>query len=134
MAIKRSAPTIVAAVLLLLLALARGAGGLALLSRSEAALSVTNASAHATTWVALGLLAVAILALFSGIWLLLGRAGARAMSVLTLVLFVAGGAANGLVLFGAPKPQGVLLNLAYAALVIYFIAWGHRGNPVASAV
>ena len=133
MAIKRSAPTIVAALLLLLLGLARGAGGLALLSRSEAALSVTNASVHATTWVALGLLGVAILALSSSIWLLLGRPGGRAMSVLTLVLFVAGGAVNGLVLFGAPKPQGILLNFVYAAVVILFVVWGHRAQRPASA-
>jgi hypothetical protein len=133
MVAKRSTPTIVAAVLLLLLGLARGVGALALISRSEAALSVSKASAHVNAWVALGLLAVALLALASGIWLLRGHAGARALSVLTLVLFVAGGAANGLVLFGAPRPQGVLLNVAYGAVVVSFIVWGQRLQRVASA-
>jgi hypothetical protein len=133
MSIKRSTPTMLAVALLLVLALARGSGAIALLGRSQAALGVTTAPAYALTWVAVGLLAVAIVALAAGIWLWLGRPGARVLVVLALALFVVGGVANGLVLFGAPSPQGVVLNVAYAALTVGFMMWGSRTERIASA-
>lgn len=125
---KPSAPTFVAAALLVFLALARGGGAAALLAGGRATLPGTNATHGAMVWVALGLLLVAGLACLSAGWLLLGRRGAVTMCLVTLAVFIAGGLANGVILFGAPKAQGVLLNLGYAAAVTAAVLWARRAR------
>lgn len=116
------------AILILGLGLARGAGGVLLLARGAAAAGL-SASPAASRLMGLGLVAVGGLCLVAGVALLLSRRWAVRLALAALTAFIADGLANGAVLFGAPRPAGVAVNLAVAALIASLVVPGRSTPP-----
>ena len=115
---------IIGSVLMILLGLARGLGGLALLTQGAAAdpnIQATG-SAVSTVGVVLLLLGLALVAAAIGVcrrlhsfWL---------VGVICTVAFVADGAINGYVLYGRPGAQGTIVNVVAAALILTCLLLG----------
>lgn len=124
----RSARTclLVAAVLLALLALARGAGGVVLLLQGGAEVPDSRASAGEVVGIGCGLLVVAALGLVAAWQLARRRPRSPLLALAALAAFVVGGLINGALLFGRPTDRGTIANLIVAA-IIGALAWAGRG-------
>ncbi|MFB3909070.1 MAG: hypothetical protein ACE15D_11780 [Candidatus Eisenbacteria bacterium] len=117
-----------ASILLFLLALGRGAGGLVLLLAGERAITEQQVAPDPPlAAVGIMLLVVAALAVLSG-WLLWRRARVGILlTIVTIVLFVAGGFINGTLLYGRPVETGAVINLLLAGGIALFLYMG-RGE------
>ena len=114
------------AILMLLLGLARGIGGLLLLTRGAGADAKIRAGGTgvAATAAALMLLGAALAVTGAGV-LQRGRL-AWVMGCVLTVAFVLGGIVNGIVLYGRPQAGGSLANVVVAAVILVCM-W--RGRP-----
>jgi hypothetical protein len=108
----------VAAFLLALLGIARGAGGLLLLTRGRAAMPEALADDVSMRVMGAGLVAVACLAWTAAWRLWHGERSGKRYMVAALALFVCGGLVNGALLFGNPTDKGTLVNLAVATVIL----------------
>ena len=115
---------IIGGVLMILLGLARGLGGLALLTHGAAAdpkIQATD-SAVSTVGVILLLLGLALIAAAVGVFRRLHSFWF--VGVICTVAFVADGAINGFVLYGRPGGQGTIVNVIAAALILACLLLG----------
>lgn len=106
------------AVLLLLLGLARGAGGLALMIGGLSTYPDARASDGVMRAMGAGLVVVGTLAVAGSIALLRRQPRGWWLARLSIVLFVAGGIANGSLLFGRPGDTGTIVNLVVAVAIV----------------
>lgn len=117
----------IASFLLVLTGLARGMGGLGLLSEG-AAVDLTHpitASPAEIKIAAYSLLIVCLLLIVSGISLTVRRTRTNWIAGwISLFLFLAGGVVNGFLLFGHPLLHGQLINIAVSILTGFFLVWG----------
>jgi hypothetical protein len=120
-----------ASILLLLLGLARGYGGLALVQHGASAVGSDRISDRAATLLGMGLLVLAFGALVASVGIMRRRVWGWRLGMIVPVAFVLAGALNGYLLFGQPGGRGTLINAAAAALIIYCL-WvvraTHRGR------
>lgn len=116
---------LVAAVLLALLALARGAGGVVLLLQGGAAVPDARASAGEVVAIGCGLLVVTALGLAAAWQLARRRPRSPRLAFAALAAFVIGGLINGALLFGRPTDRGTIANLI-AAAIIGAIVWAGK--------
>ena len=123
----QGASRITSGVLLLLLGLARGAGGIALMVRGPGLVQADAVSATAATAVGVGLGVVGALCLLAGAVAVAGLRGGVVLTLVALALFVIGGLVNGTVLFGAPRIAGVVGNTLAAAVIAALAVMG-RGS------
>ena len=108
----------IGAVLMVLLGLARGAGGVILLMQGPAADSTIRASAGAVSLVSafLVLVGLALVGAAVGVFRRLRRFWL--FGLICTVVFVIDGAINGYVLYGRPGGRGTLVNVILAALIL----------------
>ncbi len=108
----------IAALLLILLATARGAGGVFLI-RGGARVAGAEARPDAPALlIGAGLLLAAFLCAAGGVLLVVRSRAARWVAGVGLATFVLGGIVNGFLLYGRPRPAGLIGNAAYAAVVV----------------
>ncbi|MBC8426589.1 hypothetical protein H8E07_20935 [bacterium] len=120
----RSRYLIIAGFLMISLGLARGAGGLVLLTQGAAAdpnIQATD-TAVSTAGVVLLLLGLALIVAAIGVfrrlrpfWL---------VGLVCTVSFVVDGAINGFVLYGSPRDKGTIVNVVAAALILACLLLG----------
>jgi hypothetical protein len=108
-----------ASVLLLLLGLARGYGGLALVRHGASAVGSDRISDRVATLLGMGLIAVSFAALMASVGIMRRRVWGWRLGMIVPVVFVLDGVLNGFLLFGRPGGRGTLINVAAAALIIY---------------
>jgi hypothetical protein len=130
MAGQRHWTTTVASLLLLLLGLARGAGGLVLGVQGPAVVDSSRVALSSARLLGAGLAVIAVLAVVAAIRLYRGRPQALRFTLVVLLLFVVDGALNGYLLFGRPDDGGSLVNVG-AAVIIGTLAWvgGRTAGP-----
>jgi hypothetical protein len=116
----------IAAILLLILALARGAGGVVLLTPGRAPIPGSTASRATEVGLGAGLVAVALLGMVAGWQLLRRRSRAFSLTICALAAFLAGGLMNGALLFGRPTDEGTMVNSVAAAAIFLFLWTGRR--------
>jgi hypothetical protein len=120
--------TTAASALLLLLGLARGAGGVILALRGPSVVGSTRIPPFIAGVLGLDLVFIAALAIVAAFRLFSRRPQALTFVLIVLLAFLAGGALNGYLLFGRPADGGTMVNLA-AAAAIGTLAWiGERGR------
>lgn len=118
--------TTTAAILLLLLGLARGAGGVVLAVQGPATVDSLRVTLPTARLLGAGLIAVAALAIVAAASLLRQKPGALRLTLGVLLLFLLDGALNGSLLFGRPDDAGSLVNLAAAAIIGALAVAGRR--------
>lgn len=119
----------VGAVLLLLLSLARGAGGIVLILQGQDAVPDAKATDAALIAIGAGLLAVAVLGIFAALQIFRRNEGFFRIGVIALAAFVVDGLVNGMLLFGQPTDSGTLANVVAAALILGCLLLGRAGTP-----
>lgn len=126
MNMKKYALTI-ASFLLVLTGLARGMGGLGLLSEG-AQVDMTRpitGSPHDIKVAAYSLLFVCLLLIVSGISLTIRRTRANWIAGwVSMFIFLIGGVINGFLLFGHPLGHDQLMNVGICILTGFFLVWG----------
>ena len=105
-----------ATVLLAVLGLARGGGGVLLLSGGAGTAGAAARPDAPVGWIGGGLIVVGALCLAAGVVSLQGSRAALWLGTAALGAFVVGGLANGTLLYGSPRLAGVAGNLLYALL------------------
>lgn len=105
-------------VLMVLLGLARGAGGVALVARGGAVDPKIHAVGAAVAAAGASLLLLGLLLVVTGVGVVMRRRASWVLGALATVAFVLGGAVNGTVLYGRPAAAGTAINLAAAAAII----------------
>lgn len=110
------------------LGVARGIGGLVLARGGGAVAGSERVSADTALLLALGLFAVAVLAVVAALRLWLGRPHALTLALASLTLFVVGGLVNGALLFGAPLAGGTAANLLAALAIGVLLGTGARAT------
>ncbi len=105
-------------VLMLLLGLARAAGGLVLLVEGGAADPNIHSSGPAVTLVGISLVLIGTILAAAAVGVLRGSRPFRLIGIFSTVIFVIGGAINGYVLYGRPGDRGTLVNLVVAAIIL----------------
>ena len=116
----------IAATLLVLLGLARGIGGVLLLHGGP---SVAGSDARPDApagLIGVGLILVGVLCLAGGAATILRARSALWVGGGALVIFVAGGVTNGILLYGGPRVGGVVGNVLYASLTSAALWLGTR--------
>jgi hypothetical protein len=115
---------IIGGVLMSLLGLARGVGGLVLLTRGAAADPNIQATDTAVllAGVTLALLGSALIAAGVGVFRMLRSFWL--LGIICTVAFVVDGAINGLVLYGHPGDRGTIANVIVAALILTCLLLG----------
>ncbi len=126
MTTRRHWATTAAAILLILLGLARGAGGAVLALRGPEAVDSLRVTLPTARLLGAGLIAVAALALVAAVALLRQKPGALRFTLGVLLLFLLDGALNGWLLFGRPDDAGSLVNLGAAAIIGALAVAGRR--------
>jgi hypothetical protein len=118
-----------AAILLLLLGIARGAGAIILLLRGPGVVDSSRVSVPVASLLAVILLMVGIAAILSGLGLFLGKPWAWSLGFTVPFLFVLDGALNGYLLFGRPGDRGTVVNVVVALLILLAL-WLGRGEHI----
>jgi len=111
-----------AALLLLVLGLARGTGGVVLAIWGSSPGDTLRVGHDVMLALGAGLIAVGVISVVASIGLMRCRGWGWALGILALVLFVADGLVNGYLLFG----RGTMVNLAAAALILFCLLRGRR--------
>jgi hypothetical protein len=112
--------------LMILLGLARGAGGAALLARGSAADAAIHAGKAAVFAVGLSLALLGVLLVVAGVGVIRRRRIYWLVGAVATVAFVLGGLMNGTVLYGHPGGAGTAINVLGAAAIIACL-WAGRG-------
>lgn len=121
----------IAAVLLALVGLARGAGGVFMLLGGVATAGAGSRADAPTGLIGGGLILVGALCLTAAALNFKRHPAGRWVGGAALVTFVAGGLVNGQLLYGRPRIGGVAGNLAYALLTFAVLWQGTRPpNPI----
>ena len=117
---------LIGGILMILLGLARGAGGVILLLHGGETLENIIASPEAVRMVAVGLITIGALEVISAIGVFLRKRRMWILGFVVTVAFVIDGAINGYILFGRPGDQGTLVNSIIALLIIVCLMMGRR--------
>lgn len=129
---KRPLGSTLGSVLLIILGLARGAGGLVLTVQGPAAVDSSRVSMATAKLLGLGLLVIGVLAVVAAVGVIRRRPHALGFAITVLFLFLLDGALNGYLLFGHPGDRGTAVNLV-AAVTIGGLLWaGNRATGLAS--
>jgi hypothetical protein len=115
-----------AALLLLVLGLARGTGGVVLAIWGSSPADTLRVGSDVMLALGGGLIAVGVISVVASLGLMRCRAWGWALGMLAIVLFVADGLVNGYLLFGRPGDRGTMVNLAAAALILFCLLRGRR--------
>ncbi len=107
-----------AGALMVLLGLARGAGGVVLMTGGGAADPKIQAGKAAVVSAGASLLLLGLLLVVAGVGVMMRRRTAWVLGALATIAFVMGGAVNGTVLYGKPAPMGTAINVVAAAAII----------------
>ncbi len=111
----------IAAILMILLGLARGLGGIILLLQGKSTLPEIKTSETVLVFLAAGLILIGTLEIISAIGIFFLKRIYWFMGLVVTLLFVIDGVVNGYFLFGKPGEGGTLINLAAAAVIISFL-------------
>jgi len=119
---------ICASVLMIVVALARGSGGITLLLKgSNIGLDrPIMASNTEITFIGMGLILIAILFIISAVGILMKKYLFWKVGIFTAILFVIDGAINGTLLFGHPLETGTIINIIAAILIIGSLISGKK--------
>ncbi len=117
---------IVGGVLMVLLGLARGAGGLVLLLRGAATDPNIRASASGVAGVGVALSLLGLVLIVAAVGVLRRNRRLWLVGMASTVAFVIDGAINGYVLYGRPGIGGTLANGIAAALILACLLAGRR--------
>lgn len=117
---------IIGAVLMILLGLARGIGGIALLIQGKNTLPNIIAGENTIQILANGLILIGLLEIVSAIGILRLKRAYWILGIVVTVAFVIDGAINGYFLFGKPGDQGTVINSIAALLIISFLFIGRK--------
>jgi hypothetical protein len=118
---------LLASILLLLLGLARGAGGLVLLRQGSPAVDSNRISQQTVSLLGFGLLLIALGAIVASVGIMRRRVWGWRLGMIVPVIFVLDGALNGFLLFGKPGDRGTIINVV-AALLIIGCLWAVRST------
>lgn len=115
-------------ILMILLGLARGAGGVVLLFRGAAADPKIQAPAATVSLVGAGLLLLGLVVLIGAVGVLRGQRWGSRVGIAGSVAFVVDGAINGFLLYGNPTDRGTIANLGVAGLIILCLCQAQAGS------
>ncbi|MFO0582676.1 MAG: hypothetical protein U0229_10405 [Anaeromyxobacter sp.] len=118
-------PTLPAALVLIVLGLARGAGGVALLVGGPAAVG-SAADEGVARLLGAVLVAVGAMALAAGFAALRGRPAMFPLALGAVVLHVFAGFVNGAIRYGRASPAGTVANLGVGLLALWLL---RRARP-----
>lgn len=120
-----------AALLLLVLGIARALGGVVLATAGPAAVDTTRVTPETARLLGAGLIFVGILSGVASIGCMQRRAWGWSLAFVAIALFVADGLLNGAMLFGQPGDRGTMVNVAAAALIAVCLLRGRAAlRPV----
>jgi hypothetical protein len=102
---------------MVLLGVARGAGGLVLVSRGAAVDSNIQATAAAVTTVGTVLLVLGLVHVVAAVGVFRRLRWAWLLGIISTVAFVIDGAINGSLLYGRPGDRGTVVNVLVAVLI-----------------
>lgn len=123
-----------AGLLLLVLGLARAAGGLVLATSGGEAVDSTRVSDETARLLGAGLIFVGLLSAAASVGCMLRRTWGWSLGFVAIVLFVADGLLNGTLLLGRPGDTGTIVNVIAAALIAVCLVRGRASVlPVRSA-
>lgn len=120
--------TIFASCLIIIVALARGLGGIMLLLKGKN-INVSReiiATNSEITFIGIGLIVIAILFIICAVGILMKKLLFWKIGIITAVLFVIGGAINGSLLFGQPLETGTIINIVAATIIIGSLILGKQ--------
>jgi cytochrome bd-type quinol oxidase subunit 2 len=115
---------IVGGVLMILLGIARGAGGIVLLTRGPSADPAIQAKGSAVALLGALLVILGAALVVTAVAVLRKNRRAWLLGIWLVIAFVIDGALNGFVFFGKPRDQGTLVNLIAAALIVSSLLLG----------
>ncbi len=115
---------IIGGVLMTLLGLARGVGGLALLTQGVAADPNIQATDIAVSMVGAFLLLLGLVLVVAAVGVIRKRHSFWLVGVICIMTFVVDGAVNGFVLYGRAGNQGTIINVIAAALILACLLLG----------
>ena len=113
-----------AAILMAILGLARGAGGILLLTRGAAADPRIHASVSTVAAVGSVLLTLGAILLVAAVGVFLRRRLFWRIGFACTIAFVIDGAINGAFLYGKPGDQGTVVNVIVAGLILFCLRAG----------
>jgi uncharacterized membrane protein len=120
------------AVLMIVLGLARGAGGLFLLIQGSAADPAIRTSQPSVMFLGTLLAALGLGLITSAVYVIRRSRRGWVWAVWLVVTFVTDGMVNGYVFFGRPGDRGTIVNVLAAALILVCLFFGrgglHEGN------
>lgn len=122
-----------AGVMMVLLGVARGAGGVALVARGGAVDPKIEAGTAAVVSAGASLLLLGALLVVAGVGVIMRRRTAWVLGALATIAFVMGGAVNGTVLYGKPAVAGTAINVVAAAAIIACLLAGRGALRVEAA-
>ena len=122
-----------AGVMMVLLGVARGAGGVALVARGGAVDPKIEAGTAAVVSAGASLLLLGALLAVSGVGVIMRRRTAWVLGALATIAFVMGGAVNGMVLYGKPAVMGTAINIVAAAAIFACLLAGRGALRVEAA-
>ncbi len=120
------------AVLMILLGLARGAGGILLLLQGGAVDPQIVAEPSVLSMLAIVLVLIGIVEVVAGFGTWRSRRPYWVLGIVATVLFVMDGAVNGYIIYGRPGDRGTLVNAIVAILIISMLLFGRKAlveNP-----
>jgi hypothetical protein len=112
--------------MLILLGIARGAGGVMLLKQGPETLDSIQATHDVVKGIGWGLVFIGLFAVISGLGVLLNKRPFYRMGFAAVVAFVLDGVLNGWLLFGKPGDIGTLVNVVVAGVIILFLLMGRK--------
>ncbi len=118
---KRPISLIIAAILMIILGLARGIGGIILLLEGKSTLPDIKTNETVLIFLAVGLIIIGVMEIITAVGIYLLKKKFWLLGIIITVLFVIDGAINGYFLFGRPGAQGTVVNLIAAIIIIAFL-------------
>lgn len=118
---KKPISLIIAAILMIILGLARGIGGIILLIEGKSTLSNIKANETVLIFLSIGLIIIGVMEIISAVGIYLLKKKFWLLAIFITVLFVIDGAINGYFLFGKPGDQGTVVNLIAAIIIVTFL-------------
>lgn len=115
--------------LMVLLGLARGAGGVVLLMRGTAADPKIHASAAAVSAVGAGLALLGLVLVVGAVGVFRRARWGWVTGIAGSLAFIVDGAINGFILYGNPTDRGTIANLAVAGLIVMCLGQGRSALP-----
>lgn len=123
-----------AGILLMILAVARAAGGVALLVHGPKLADSDRITMETARILGAGLIAVALIAAVASLGCMLRRRWAWMLGFASLALFVLDAALNGLLIYGRPGETGTIVNVLWSGLVVGFLIRGRGALQEGSLV